>query len=115
MKLSYLWCGLLVAALAFSVGGCSKKPTKAEMQVQGGTIDLQKIYDLAHGTSPEVQTASAQLQSFIRYGQYEQALALLDKIQNDSSLNATQKQDVADLLTQVKQLAQNAAAQAPPK
>lgn len=104
MKLTYLLLGVLAASL-LAVDGC-KKEEKPQMNVGGVSIDMQKIYDLSHGTSQDVQNMVSKLQGDIRYGQYVQALADLDKIVNDPSLSPAQKKEAEDLIGQVKQLAQ---------
>ena len=110
MKLTNLFLVLLAASL-FSLTGCNKKAVKPEEKVGTVTIDMQKVYDLASGTSPDVQQTAAKLQSEIRYRQWEQALADLDRIVNDPSLSAKQKQEAQDLIGQAKQLATQPPAQ----
>ena len=107
MKLTYLVFCLLSAGLLCASGG-KRQAGKPEVKEGSVTIELQKIYNLSHGTSPEVQAAAAQLENDIRYRQYVDALAVLDKLVNDPGLNAAQKKDVSDLIGQVKQLAQSA-------
>lgn len=105
MKLTNLVFGLLATSL-FVFAGC-KKPVKPVEKVGDVVIDLQKIYDLSNGTSQDVKTHAAQLQSDIRYRQYVQALGDLDAIVNDPSLSPAQKKEAEDLIGQVKTLAQN--------
>lgn len=109
MKLSY-WLSAAVMAALLALAGCSK-PAKPEFKTQGVVIDMQKLYGLSHGTSPDVQNAVRQAQMNIQYSRFTDALASLDKVANDPSLNDAQKKDAADLIAQVKELASKPPAQ----
>ncbi len=107
MKLTNLWLGLLAATLFLSTG-CKKQRVEPVQKEGNVSIDMRQVYDLSHGSSPEVQAAVSRLETEIRYSQYVQALADLDKIANDPSLNAEKKKEAQDLINQVKELAKSA-------
>src|SRR5690348_9122100 len=107
MKLTNLLLGLLAATLLVSAG-CKKQRVEPVQKEGGVSIDMRQIYDLSHGSSPEVQAAVGRLETEIRYSQYVQALADLDKIANDPSLSADKKKEAQDLIEKVKELAKSA-------
>ena len=106
MKLTNLWSALLAATL-FVAPGCKKQRVEPVQKDGNVSIDMRQVYDLAHGSSPEVQAAVSRLETEIRYTQYLQALADLDKIANDPSLSAEKKKEAEVLIGQVKELAKN--------
>jgi len=99
--LSIATCGLL----ALSSAACNKQPASAPPKtVQEGVAQLQEALIKA---SPEVQSnLQSHVARGIRYGQYPEALAALDAIAGDPSLNDGQKKLVSQVTELVKQEAQ---------
>jgi hypothetical protein len=108
-----LWI-VMGSLLALSGAGCSKKAVSAPPQtLQQGVAQLRAALLTA---DPEVQRELYnRVVRGIRYRQYPQALAALDRIASNPSLNDQQKKivnDVAELLKQAAQKQQNAPAPA---
>ncbi len=90
------------------LAGCGKpKPTSLPpATANGATLDMQALAQaLASSPSPEVKAAFGDFYSQLRYSQYGQANADLDKIAADPSLTEAQKKAVADAKEQLKQMA----------
>lgn len=99
---------LLGSALALA--GCGKPSSPPAPVQQGVAIDVQKLRASFASASPELQAGVAQATSFIRYGQYSQALTALAKVADDPSLTQPQKDIVSQVTEQVKQAASKVAA-----
>src|SRR5438445_677127 len=95
-----------------ALAGCKKQETGGPPQVYYGVkVDWPKLNTVFTNSSPEVQANVMLLQQDFRYAQFSKALADLDKLSNDPSLNAAQKKLVTDLTEQTKQVI----AKAPPE
>jgi hypothetical protein len=80
--------------------------------VEGVQVDLPK-FQQAFVNSPLKDGAVANVSSSVRYGQYPAAIAELEKLSANPSLDAGQKKAVSDLLDQIKQVATKGAAPSP--
>ena len=110
MKRTLLCCGILVAVMV-AVDGCKKQESATGTQTAGVNVDINKMAADFASASPEAQQSFSQVRFALRYGQYDKALAELDKLANDASLNDAQKKQVNNLIAQIKQ--QQARTQAP--
>ena len=99
MKMTKWITGILVAAVIALVG-CGKK--SSESTPPPGTIDIMKLQEALQNATPEQRASLDKVKMGIRYGQYPNALAELDKLANDAQLNAEQKKAVNDVIEQVK-------------
>jgi len=116
MKLTLSLFGLVLAGLLVTAGaGCKKSdPAPPPVQQNGVTIDSRKLQtELATSTSPEVRQNLQKFSMGLRYKSYVEAMMALDKIAADPSLTEPQKKLVGEVLEQLKQAANNAAAAAP--
>ena len=109
MKTAYL-CYALLAAGVVAFAACKKSDTVHPTMVDGVQLDTAKFAQVFDGAPPELHRAVFDISLNIRYSKYVQALEGLDKLSNDSTLNAEQKKTVSLLLDQVKQLATKAQA-----
>lgn len=103
-----------VAAAALVATGCSKSDkTPPPPQVQGVTIDIPKLDQAFANATPELKRDVTQAGFNVRYGKYEDALMVLDKVSNDTSITPDQKTAVTQVIEEVKKLANAAPAAAP--
>ncbi len=93
------------------VGGCKKQESSTAAQTAGVNVDINKMAADFASAGPEVQQSFSQVKFALRYGQYDKAIAELDKLANNASLNDTQKKQANDLIAQIKK--QQAQTQAP--
>lgn len=106
------WIPGIVMAGALVLAGCSKAPEVSEqMEISGVKLDVPKLQQAFASDKPELQASVSKAVMSIRYGQYDQALAELQKLAGTPTLTEPQKQVASALMEQVKQLA----AKAPPK
>jgi hypothetical protein len=105
---------LVVAAAALFFSGCSKADKAPQsIQVQGVSVDLPR-FNTAFEAAPDATKRVATDVGFnLRYNKYEEALMSLDKLSNDPGLTEPQKKVTADVIEQVKKLANAPAAGAP--
>ena len=105
MKTTHWILGALAASL-LAVAGCgqSQKPPPPTL-INGVQLDLPKFRQAFATATPELQASQTKLMMAIRYGQYSEAVAELEKIASNASLTEPQKKAATDLLAQVKQLA----------
>jgi len=119
MKLTCSLLGLALAGLLTSVGtGCKKsEPPPQAVAHDGVAIDSHKLQAAFPTPSEDLRQALRKFAMDLRYGNYPEAMADLDKIAADPSLNEAQKKLVADTIEQVKKANdnKNAAAAEPPK
>jgi hypothetical protein len=97
---------ILVGALLALVG-CDKPQTEApapQMEIRGVKVDMPKLQQLFVSAAPELQASADKASSSIRYGQFAEALAELEKLAAMPGLNDAQKKVVSDVTGQVKQL-----------
>ncbi len=92
--------------------GCSKPAqTGQQMDINGVKVDLPKLQQTFVAERPDLQPNVSRTTMAIRYGQYDQALAELEKLAAAANLTDPQKKLISDLTEQVKQVM----AKAPPK
>jgi len=104
MRTINLMLGVIAVALLTAVG-CGKSETPPAPQMQGVTIDIPKLTQAFENASPELKSTVTQVGFNVRYGKYEDSLMALDKLANDPNVNEAQKKVVAQLIEEVKQLA----------
>jgi hypothetical protein len=106
MKTMNWAAGIMMAGMLASVG-CSKTQQQQEgppALVMGGVkLDLPKLQQSLAADKPQLQATVGKVMTHLRYGQYPDALAELDKL-SAAGLTDAQKKLVADVIEQVKQL-----------
>jgi len=96
----------MVAATCLATAGCSKsEKTPPAPTMNGVTVDLPKFNAAFENASTDLKRQAAEVGFNIRYLKYEEALMSLDKLSNDTTLNADQKQVVGLMIEEVKKLA----------
>jgi len=113
MKLMNVLLGIVLACAVVSLSGCKKKqaagPSAAPMNVEGVSVDLPKLQASIDATgNADLQSGVRSVLMDFRYRQYEKALMDIDKLANDTTLNEEQKKLAAEVLEQIKQVAQKA-------
>ena len=105
MKTTNWILSILVAALVIGTG-CSEGRKEAPATVIGGVeVDLAKFQQAFMSAPAEVQTSVSRVHMAIRYGQYAQAVAQMEKLANASGLTEPQKNVAREVLSQLKQAA----------
>lgn len=93
---------LLAGVLASA--GCGKSGSdNSTAQHVAATMDIAKLQQAFPSPTPEQQSTLSKVMTGVRYRQYPDALAALDKLASDSSLTEPQKKAVSDLIAGVKQ------------
>jgi hypothetical protein len=106
------WISSAVLACVLAGAGCgpSQKAGPQPMVINGVKVDLPKLRVAFPPENTEVQTSLNAVTMSIRYGQYAEAMAGLDKLAGKAGLTEPQKKVVADVLEQLKQVANQAPA-----
>ena len=74
------------------------------MEINGVKLDVPKLQQTFATDKPELQAGVTKAAMAIRYGQYPEALAELEKLAATAGLTDAQKAVVNDVVGQVKQL-----------
>jgi hypothetical protein len=105
---------LVVAAAALFFSGCSKaEKTPESIQMNGVSVDLPRFNTAFENAPDATKRLSTEVGFNLRYNKYEEALMSLDKLSNDPNITEPQKKVTADLIEQVKKLANAPAPGAP--
>ena len=94
-----------------AVDGCKKQEAATGAQTAGVNVDINKMAADFASAGPEIQQSFSQVRFALRYGQYDKAIAALNELANNASLNDAQKKQVSDLIAKIKQ--QQAKTQSP--
>jgi hypothetical protein len=84
------------------------------MEINGVKLDVPKLQQAFAADKPELQSSVNKASTDIRYGQFPEALAELEKLAATAGLTDDQKKVVNDVVGQVKQLMAKAAAKPAP-
>jgi acetate kinase len=105
MRIKYVVLIALVGSL-FALIGCgpSKQPGPQPMVINGVSVDIPKLQQAFQPAAPEAQNSLTKTVMSIRYGQYAEALAELDKLANTAGITDAQKKVVTDVIEQLKQV-----------
>jgi len=96
------WSVAILAAALLATAGCGKA-SKPQPTAATALMDMGKLQETFQPPSPEFQNSLTKLRFAIRYGQFDAALAELDKLAHSASLTEPQKKAVDDKVEQVKQ------------
>ena len=99
------WVTTILAAGVLAMAGCGKSKPAPGRTVEGVTVETAKLQQAFAAGSPELQNGVAAVKMSVRYGDWAAALATLEKMANNPSLTEPQKQVVALVTEQVKQVA----------
>lgn len=102
------WMMMLLLAGVVALAGCGKEKPAATV-MDGVAVDLPKLQEAFATASPELQTSVSEVRMGVRYGDYPRAFTALDKLANAPGLTEPQKQIVAQVAGQVKQMASKSA------
>ena len=106
MKTTQWVTGLLVAAvMAFT--GCGKKAT-AGGEESSPSARFAQFREVFQTPTPEQQQVVAKVSMGIRYRTYADAVAALEQLSTDASLNDAQKKAVTNLIESIKKMAASA-------
>jgi hypothetical protein len=105
MKTINLLLGLFVATVLLGAGCSKSDKLPPAPQIGGVTVDIPKLNEAFANASQELRTLSTQVGFNVRYGKYEDALMVLDKLVNDPGVTDAQKKVVNELIEEAKKLA----------
>jgi hypothetical protein len=99
------WIFSILAAALLAESGCGQRQKAPQPTIINGVkVDLAKFQQAFTGVSPELQNSVLKVSTAIRYGQFREAVAELEKLTNAPGATEQQKQVAADVLEQVKQV-----------
>jgi len=99
------WIFSILAAALLAEAGCGQGQKAPQPTIINGVkVDLAKFQQAFTGVSPELQSSVFKVPMSIRYGQYAEAVAELEKIAQSASLTEQQKKVGAEVLAQLKQV-----------
>ena len=103
MKTTNWIYGVLAAGL-LAVAGCGQSQQAPQpIDINGVKVDLPKFQQAFATVTPELQTSLGKVIMSVRYGQYSEAVAELEKLANNASLTEPQKKVATEVLAQLKQ------------
>ena len=106
MKPSNCIIMMMAACCLVLAGGCKKQEKASEWNTMGVRVsisELQRAFQDARGA--EIQACLSEAATGLRYGEYANVLAALDKLANNPSSTAQQKKVIGKVTGQVKELA----------
>jgi hypothetical protein len=94
---------LSVCLVAFASCKKSDQPVAPNTEFSGVRVDWPKLDTEFAGSDQELQKAASLAVRHIRYAQFPEAVADLERLSDDPKLTEAQKKLVSDLLEQTKQ------------
>jgi hypothetical protein len=96
----------LLAVCLMAFAGCKKSDQSAAPNTEyyGVKVDWTKLDTEFFNSDQELQASASMAKRYIRYSQFPQALAELEKFSSNPKLTEAQKKTVNDLLEQTKQV-----------
>ncbi|HOX57803.1 MAG TPA: hypothetical protein P5205_06260 [Candidatus Paceibacterota bacterium] len=105
------WISSILAAALLAEAGCGQSEEGPRPTIiHGVKVDLAKFQQAFNAAPPELQKSVFKVTMSIRYGQYAEAAAAVEKVANGAGLTDLQKQVAADVLQQLKQVVSRAPA-----
>jgi hypothetical protein len=99
------WIFSILAAALLAEAGCGQRQKAPPPTIINGVkVDVAKFQQAFAGVSPELQSSAFKVPMSIRYAQYAQAVAELEKLCSLTGLTEEQKQVAAEVLEQLKQV-----------
>ncbi len=106
------WTVAILAAAVLATAGCSKA-SKPQPTAASELMDMGKLQQTFQPPSPDFETSLTKLRFALRYGEFDTALAELDKLANTAGITEAQKKAVNDKIDQVRQAISAANAKTP--
>jgi len=108
------WVFSILAAALLAESGCGQREKAPQPTIINGVkVDLAKFQQAFAGASPELQNSAFKVPMSIRYRQYGEAIAALEKLSANASLTEPQRKVAEELLAQLKQVVKQAQASPP--
>jgi hypothetical protein len=105
------WISSILAAALLAEAGCGESQKAPQPTIINGVkVDLAKFQQAFTTAQPEVQSSAFKVTMSIRYAQYGEAVAAVEKIVASPGLTEPQKKVAAEVLEQLKQVASQAKA-----
>jgi hypothetical protein len=106
------WIFSILAAALLAEAGCGQRQKAPQPTIINGVkVDLAKFQQAFTGVGPDLQSSAFKVPMAIRYRQYPEAVAELEKLATNPALTEQQKKVVTEVLGQLKQVV----SQSPPK
>ena len=110
MKTTNWILGVLAAGLLAWAGCGQTQKAPPPMVINGVKVDMPKFNQAFITANPEQQRSLGKASMAIRYGQYAEAVAELEKLANNASLTEPQKKVTNEVIEQLKQVINQAPA-----
>jgi hypothetical protein len=105
------WIFSILAAALLAESGCGQRQRAPQPTIiKGVKVDLAKFQQAFAGVSPDIQTTAFKVPMSIRYGQYAQAVAELERLCANTGLTEQQKKVATEVLDQLRQVVSNSQA-----
>ena len=99
------WIFSILAAALLAESGCGQRQKALQPTIINGVkVDLDKYRQAFAGATAELQRNAFKVPMSIRYGQYAQAVAELEKLCTQPALTEQQKRVTTEVLDQLKQV-----------
>src|SRR5512146_2732366 len=99
------WIFSILAAALLAEAGCGQRQKAPEPTIINGVkVDLAKFQQAFVGVSADLQSSAVKVPMSIRYGQYGEAVAELEKLSANAALTEPQRKVAAEVLEQLKQV-----------
>jgi hypothetical protein len=110
------WISSILAAALLAEAGCGEAQKGPQPTIINGVkVDLAKFQQAYNTAPPDVQSSVFKVTMSIRYGQYAEAVAAVEKIAKAPGLTEPQKTVATDVLQQLKQVLTRSQATPPQK
>ncbi len=99
------WISSILAAALLAEAGCGEAQKGPQPTIINGVkVDLAKFQQAFNTAPPDLQSSVFKVTMSIRYGQYAEAVAAVERIANAPGLTAPQKAVATNVLEQLKQV-----------
>jgi len=99
------WVSSILAAALLAEAGCGEAQKGPQPTIINGVkVDLAKFQQAFNGAPPDLQSSVFKLTMSIRYAQYAEAVAAVERIANAPGLTEPQKEIATNVLQQLRQV-----------
>lgn len=99
------WISSILAAALLAEAGCGEAQKSPQPTIINGVkVDLARFQQAFNTAPADLQSSAFKVTMSLRYGQYAEAIAALEKVANAPGLTEPQKTVAHDVLQQLKQV-----------